>query len=296
MRSDEAGDVEDAERQRQVAAGEEDAVAGAVVGRVVVRRGAVGRVQDLDVAGVERPGGRCPSRARRGRRPRGAKRNSSGQPPTCSNTVAPDRHRALPDGRHLARARRVADAQPRHPVARRRRRRRTAARAAAAARARDRRRTRAATRASASGAASRASSSRKNSSSPSTARDAGVAPARDAAVLGERDRPHAVRQPAGSHPLPTTTTSSSTPRWRAASRAPPPARPAGGPGSGRRSRPLIAAGSRRGSRRRCPSAVIAATAHQRDHQHARAVRSPATASTIAAASASSVASIATNAR
>ena len=127
--------------------------------------------------------------------PSWTKRNSAGQPPTSSKTRAPHRHRALPDRGDVARARAVADAQPRHPVARRR---------AAVARgdaqlqqpelrvggeaARDRARARRARRGC-------ASSSRKNSSSPRACRDAGVAPGRDAAVLGRADAAHAVRQP-----------------------------------------------------------------------------------------------------
>ena len=47
----EAQNVDDAERRREVAAGEPDAVARAVIDRVIVRRADVGGVEDSDVAG-----------------------------------------------------------------------------------------------------------------------------------------------------------------------------------------------------------------------------------------------------
>ena len=73
----EVSHVEHAERQRQVAAGEPDPVAGAVVDGVAVRRRRVTPGERGDVAGVARRGSRRPSPARRGRRPRGR----SGTPP-----------------------------------------------------------------------------------------------------------------------------------------------------------------------------------------------------------------------
>ena len=126
-------------------------------------------------------------------------------------------------------------------------------------------------------------------------RDAGVAPGRDPAVLLERDGADA-GSPSGCQPLPTTTTSSSTPVWAASESS------AAASSAGRR--PWVSTMQPTAHRRRsevriatrCPMAVIAVMTTSAITRTREPIRSPATASTIAAASASIVASIATNAR
>ena len=195
MRSAKASHVEDAQRQRQVTAREPDAVARTEIVRVPVRRPRRRRVQDHDVARVAHAASRRPCTRQPRSTPSCTKRNSAGQPPACSNAARRIADRALPDHRDLARRapdRRRAGAAP------------SRARGAPPGRAAATReldqpelrvgRERARDAASASGAASSASSSRKNSSSPRTCGDAGVAPGRDAVVAPAARRPwHAVR-------------------------------------------------------------------------------------------------------
>ena len=209
---------------------------------------------------------------------------------------APDRHRALPHGGHVARALAVADAQARHPVARRppavggvdaqlqQPELRVGGEPLGHARERVRR-------------GEPRVVVEEEQQLARDGRDARVAARRDPAVLAPA-RPRA-RRPAArpaAQPLPTTATSSShaalggerVQRGRQLA-------PAAGPASAPRSRSSEPVGGEdreqvpdRRDRRRPPPGP---TTSVREPS-----RSPPTASTIAAASASSVASIATNAR
>ena len=198
----EAGDEERAEREREVAAGEPDAVARAevvavlVAGRPVrrVHRDDVARVADA-VAGVHHPPAEVDALVDEAEVAR----------PAADLVEHPPRHRdrTLPHVRDVAAARGVPDAQPRHPLARRR------PRAVGDDPQLDEPEARVggelglARRASASVSARAASSSRKKSRSPLDVRDAGVATGGDAGVLVERHRAHAVgeagRRPAVPH-------------------------------------------------------------------------------------------------
>ena len=127
---------------------------------------------------------------------------------------AADGHRALPDRHGGAAAARVAHPQPRASSGAGRAGPRGRPPAAGSAPAAGRRRTARPSWPARRSCGSRASSSRKNSRSPCDQRDAGVAAGRDAEVLRQpvgRGRRRAARP--GCQPLPTTTTSSSTPVW-----------------------------------------------------------------------------------
>ncbi len=255
-----------------------------------MRRGAVGRVQDLDVARVRdaatgvhhAPGEVDPLVAA----PE-LLRPAAG----LLEDGAADRHRALPDRGDLARARRIADAQPRHPVAWRR-----PAVGGAHAQLEHAEAGVLEPRRHAGERVGRGEAGvvvEEEQQLAADRADAGVAPGRDAAVLLERDRAHV--QPFG---LPAVADDDDVELHAGL----------GGQRVERRrqlGRPAAlgqhdAADHRRRSEvriaTRCPSAVIAVITTSAITSTREPIRSPATASTIAAASASIVASIATNAR